>query len=230
VFVDPSKQFNKENEELTKMHIDNSLELGWEVKDIIVATNFPWEYRGVKTYIVPDECFYGKNNFYRSTKIPVIKQLFKDGFVNELFWFHDNDAFQLIPFDEKSIVDEMDGAVMGITDHGWCKKWNAGSFFFTPESEIIFTVTLEWMNYKNIDEQDALQDLIDTGKVYRTRNLNITYNFSIYYHVYTIPKMRKPMLVAHFHPHKQRHLNLYTPLIPERLIKLFKNYGLEATN
>ncbi|KKM16173.1 hypothetical protein LCGC14_1688480, partial [marine sediment metagenome] len=33
-----------------KAQIDNSIELKWNVNDIILATNFDFEYRGVKNY------------------------------------------------------------------------------------------------------------------------------------------------------------------------------------
>ena len=58
-----------------------------------MVTNFPYEYRGVNAYLVGDDCFYSKNNFIRSTKIPVINQLFKDGVINEgeIYWFRDNE-------------------------------------------------------------------------------------------------------------------------------------------
>jgi hypothetical protein len=231
-FVDPSKQFNKEHRELTKIQIDNSLELGWNPEDIILATNFPWEYRGVSAYLVPDDCFYGKNNFIRSTKIPVINQLFKDGIIkeNEIYWFRDNDAFQLEPIDEQKLKEELHGACVGITDHGWTKKFNAGSFFFDNRAKEIFIKTRECMDERNLDEQDALQYLIDNNLVTGIKKLNLTYNFGIYYHVRTKKIVRKPIVVAHFHPHKQRHLDLYAPLITKRLINILQSYGLKPTN
>lgn len=227
-FIDPLKKFNKEHEELTKIQIDNSLELGWKPEDILLVTNFPYEYRGVKAYLVGDDCFYGKNNFIRSTKIPVINRLYENGDVKELIWFHDNDAFQMEPFDEERIRLEMDGMCMGITSHGWTRKWNAGSFFFDEKARDIFIKTRECMDERNLDEQDALQHLIDNNLVGNIKNLNLTYNFGIYYHIYTYKRVAKPLMVAHFHPHKPRHLKLYTPLITKRFINLLKNYGLES--
>ena len=119
VYLNPSKQFNKENDELTKIQIDNSLDLGWKIEDILLVTNFDYEYRGVKALVVGDDCYYSKNNFYRSSKIPVINQLFKDGIINEgeIYWFRDNDAFQLEPLTEEKIKLDMDGSYMGNRDN-----------------------------------------------------------------------------------------------------------------
>lgn len=228
VFVDPAKKFNPTNEMLTKIQIDNSLELGWKPEDIVLATNFPWEYRGVKAYQVPDDCFYGKNNYYRSSKVPVINQLFKDGIINEMFWFRDNDAWQLEPITEEEL--EMGDNVIAITNHGWHSRWNAGSFFFTPGSKDIWLKCRETMDEMNYDEQFALEYLINNKLIDKFKFLNLTYNFGIYYHVYTWRKVQKPLKVAHFHPDKQRHVNLYTPLITDRFIKLLKRYGIQATS
>ena len=34
------------------VQIDNALDLGWDVNDIIFATNFDWEHKGVKTTLL----------------------------------------------------------------------------------------------------------------------------------------------------------------------------------
>lgn len=226
-FVDPLKKFNKEHEELTKIQIDNSLDLGWRPEDILLATNFPYEYNGVKAYLVSDDCYYGKNNFIRSSKIPVINQLFKDGIIKEgeIYWFRDNDAFQLEPIKESDL--ELGDNVLAITNHGWHSRWNAGSFFFTAGAKDIFLKIRETMDEQNIDEQCALEYMIKNNQVEKYKLLNLTYNLGIYYHVHTLKRVKKPLMVAHFHPHKPRHLKLYTPLIPERLTKLLNNYGLK---
>src|SRR3990172_1124653 len=93
-------KLDKEHEELTKIQIDNSLELGWKVEDIVLVTDFEWEYRGVKALVL-------KGNFdaldgNRSSKIPVINRLFDMGKVRDgdTYWFHDHDAFQLEPMEQ----------------------------------------------------------------------------------------------------------------------------------
>ena len=57
VYVSPNKQFDDEHKILAKIQIDNSLDLGWKKEDIILATNFDYEYRGIKSVIVDDNIF-----------------------------------------------------------------------------------------------------------------------------------------------------------------------------
>src|SRR5947207_2889604 len=92
------KKLSSEHEVLTKIQVDNRLELVWTLKDILLVTNFDYEYRGVKSIIVDDYAVFDQN---RSTKIPAINQLFRDGIIEdgEIYWFHDHDAFQLVPFE-----------------------------------------------------------------------------------------------------------------------------------
>ena len=43
-----------------KAQIENSIELGWDPKDIVIATNFDVEHMGVKTYILDEVCDYSQ--------------------------------------------------------------------------------------------------------------------------------------------------------------------------
>jgi len=222
IYIGPEPKFGFEHEELTKIQIDNSLELGWKPEDIILMTNFPWKYRKV-TALVVDGCYYADNGFNRSSKILAILKLFSLGLVKETIWFHDHDAFQLEVFGEPDLM----GTDIGVTDHGWSSKWNAGSFFFTPNSEYIFQHILEKMDEDGIDEQDAFTQLLLDLVIDNYFPLNITYNLGIYQIESNLEKANKPLLVAHFHPHKPRHLNLFRNLIPKRLMDIFNKYGLK---
>jgi len=215
IYIGRNKGFDKEHKDLTEMQIDNSLDLGWKIEDIILVTNFPYGYKGVNSYVVED-CLYSANGFVRSSKIPAILQLFKDGMIEDLYWFHDHDAFQLEPM----VDPELGTAVAGFINHD--KLWNAGSFFFTKSSQDIFQRILECMDDKGIDEQDALTYLMNNKLVTGYKLLDSTYDIGIY-NVDT----SKPVLVAHFHPHKKRHLDLFRNLLPERLMKIYERYGIK---
>lgn len=221
IYIGPTKSFDKEHEELTKIQIDNSLSLGWKLGDVLLVTNFPYEYRGVKSTIVDDYAVFDQN---RSTKIPAINQLFRDGIIqDQLYWFHDHDAFQLEPLD---VTLEKDA---GFTDHGWSKRWNAGSFFFKKDARDIFLWTWEYMNKRNTNEQDALTYMWGeniNGINSRSQLMNITYNIGIYYIDRNLKKAELPVRVAHFHPHKRRHLDLFRHMLPDRLMAIFNDYGI----
>jgi hypothetical protein len=221
IYVNPEKKMSKEHDDLTKIQIDNSLSLGWKPKDIILVTNFDYDYKGVSTIKVNDYSVFDQN---RSTKIPAIIQLFNDGVIGEdIYWFHDHDAFQLVPFEVKLKTDA------GFTDHGFSPLWNAGSFFFKKGAIDIFTTIYSLMNSRNTNEQDALTYMWKHN-IARVNNryekINITYNIGIYHIDDNLKKSDLPVKVAHFHPHKARHLNLFRKMLPERLITIFKKYGI----
>jgi len=213
-----------EYEVLTKVQIDNSLDLGWKKEDLMLAMNFPYEYSGVKAYVV-GEGKYDVHDGNRSSKLPMILRLFEDGVIgDDTYWFHDHDAFQLQPFNLDFDED------MLWTNHGWTSMWNAGSFFFKKSARDIFERTNEIMYSRHLNEQTAFIELLreDPSIEKRCRKINITYNFTIYYHVKTYPKVDKPLMVAHFQPQKPRHLALYTPLVPERFLRILEKYGIKA--
>jgi len=231
-FVDLKKSFNldheKQHENMVKIQIDNSLDLGWKPDDIVLATNFDYEYRGIKSLVVSDNCYYSKNNFYRSSKIPIIIELFDRNLIgDELWWFHDNDAYQLEKFDEIKIKEELGDNVIGITGHGWTARWNAGSFFFDKRAKEVFLMIKQCMDEKNLDEQDALNDLIANKIVQNYKVFNITYNFTVYKHSSTLPRVDKPLMVAHFNPYKEKHIGRYRDLIPERFKLILKKYEIQ---
>ena len=224
IYVNPvDKKFSREHKDLTKIQIDNSLSLGWKLEDILLVTNFPYEYRGIKSVIVSDYEVFDQN---RSTKIPAINQLFRDGVIkdDELYWFHDHDAFQLIPF---QVYLEKDA---GFTDHGaYSTTWNAGSFFFKKSARDIFLWIWEWMNKRGTNEQNALtymwQNNIN-GINHRYELMSPAFNIGIYRIDENLKLAGTPAKVVHFHPHKKRHLDLFREMLPKRLLTIFSEYGL----
>lgn len=211
-------------EVLTKVQIDSSLELGWKKEDLVLAMNFPYEYNDVKSYVV-GEGRYGVHDGNRSSKLPMICRMFDDGMIeDDIYWFHDHDAFQLQPFEL-----DMEGFDLLWTDHGWTSMWNAGSFFFRKGARDIFERSNKIMYERNLNEQTAFIELLkeDPSLEKRCKKINITYNFTIYYHVKTYPKVDKPLMVAHFQPQKPRHLALYKPLVSERFLQVLNKHGIE---
>lgn len=222
IYINPEKKFTAEHEALTKIQIDNSLALGWLTTNIILVTNFDFEHRGVKSIIVGNYEVFDQN---RSTKIPAINELFAKNIIDDdLYWFHDHDAFQLIPFTLDLATDA------AFTDHGaYSKTWNAGSFFFKKTAQDIFLSIWEYMNLRNTNEQNALTYMWENNINNinsRYQLLDPSYNIGIYKIQENLQKAGIPMKVAHFHPHKKHHLDLYRALLPENLLMIFNNYGI----
>src|SRR5258706_15243964 len=134
IYINPNG-FDEETKTLVKLQIDNSLDLGWNKKDIFLITNFDYEYKEIKTVQVAENtCHYPFQP--EASKITTIIHLFDMGFFkNELYWFHDFDAYQLESITEEEL--ELNGFDAGFTDYGRKPNWNTGSFFFRNTSKSI---------------------------------------------------------------------------------------------
>lgn len=78
-----------------RLQIDNSLRLGWDKSDIIPITNFPFEHMGVKAYEVEsDNCKWSAF----ANRMVAVNEMIQRGIIEDNFWVHDLDAYQLQPF------------------------------------------------------------------------------------------------------------------------------------
>ncbi len=207
VYIHPNKSFENDyyNEMavLAKVQIDNSLAFGWRREDVIIATNFPYEYNGVKSIVVPDYVFSEKKRTV--SKINAILYLFEIGAIaDELFWFHDFDAFQNAPLGEV----RLDGKVLALTpssiDYG---RFSTGILFFSRKAEGLLT-HIQVICFKHqIDEEAALRLLVRQYPVAEELLiLNLSHNFAI--RKRDVPAQYavadKPIKVLHFHPFDKR--------------------------
>lgn len=251
IYINPAKAFFGGERNLTrnctplvKIQIDNSLELGWSRKDIVLVTNFAYEYNGIKSIVVDE------NNFccFRplSTKTITVANLLEKGMLekNELYWVHDFDAFQVNRFQEGSLG--LSPNKIGLTDYGWSSKWCMGSIFFTTAAKDVFSWIKNTILELQTEDERALSHLVNNNIHNirdRVQKINITYNFGMrrVEHNYTIAK--KPLKVVHFHPTyalKDKSLTdtplnifmygknkLEKPLMSKRLIKIFNTHGIK---
>lgn len=248
IYISPTGSFDNDRPDLTdndagflaKVQIDNSLELGWRKEDILLFTNFDYEYKGVKASVLKDVEFFERKP--QATKINAIVKLFENGAIKkkQLYWFHDLDAFQLYPITESELG--LEAVDVGLTDYGRLPRWNTGTIFFKNSSIDIFYQIKEVMYKDNLDEERALGKLTkeDPNIRKRIKKMNKTYNFTPF-NLRSCYKMAdKPIRIAHFHPRGEvkklgieRSLDFYKgenklqiPLITERLIKIFNNHGI----
>lgn len=229
-------EWQKEVEPLLKIQIDNS-QLYWKREDIILVTNFPYEYNGVKALVVPGSCFFKMRPTV--TKVKVILYLFEQGLIgDDLYWFHDLDAFQLAPV----IVDFKED--MALTDYGvttiresYNNRWSTGSWFFKKSAKGLFQMILGRCLKDKVNEEAALGRIIKDNPAVgdRVHKLNITYNVATRKRDVekTLEQATKPIKVLHFHPFDTRKLwnglkNMqYCPsLMSPELINIFKQHGL----
>jgi len=258
LFVHPDKDFLPEHKIMIKIQIDSLLKLGWKKEDIILATNFPYKYRGVKSLLVSD------NNFcdfcHTFTLVNVILELFDRKIIkdNELYWYHDEDAYQLLPITESEL--DLGNTDMALSYKGIKEKWDAGSIFFKKGAEDIFRNLREIVYKYKVNEEYALIALYTNNLLWitdkefvartkfvplytpskkmdgRIKTLDLRYMFTLdgieHYDL-----AEKPLKVIHFSFSDDLYLDsamfgknsFKKPLITKQLIEIFQKHGIVGT-
>lgn len=149
IYISPTGSFDNPRPDLTsndagplaKVQIENSLALGWKKEDILLFTNFDFQYGEIKANVLKNVEFFERKP--QASKINAIVKLFEDGTIKdgEMYWFHDLDAFQLEPINEAEI--DLSDDNIALTDYGGIKfggtdRWSTGSIFFKLGSRDIF--------------------------------------------------------------------------------------------
>lgn len=244
IYISRWNCFDFEHETLVKIQIDNSLNLGWKREDVILITNFDYEYKGVKALVIGNEnyCDFSPT----VSKINAILTLFDKGIIkDELYWFHDFDAYQVEPITQTEIPD----ADIVLTDYGKMKSWNTGSIFFKKQAKDIFEKIKEVSYEYKTNEERALCSLTGNktliqagGQEYiktdddlskRVSKINISYNFQSNHIRRCYEIADKPIKVIHFHLIRYMidfFINgknkLQICLANDRLKSIFKEYNI----
>ncbi len=234
IYISPNKSFNPEHKLMLEAQIENSLDY-WDKKDLILFTNFEYEFKGIKAIVGPDSLInksYGKNKRgIINSKINAIIYMIENKIINGLTWFHDFDCFQLAALDLPSIKKDIALTCYGLypknrlTNLGKNFKFriNFGSVFFKPEAIDILKILLDLMDKDNLYEEDAMTILLDENKndlLSRVQIMNQTYNIGMRYVRSNIANSEKPLRVAHFPPHDPKILNKFKAIIPAKLTKI----------
>lgn len=249
IYINPSKTFFDQNQSafrdcktLARIQIDNSLSLGWKKEDIVLVTNFNFDYNGVSSLVISDESFCPFRPL--STKTTTVSYLLEKGLLekDELYWVHDFDAYQLYPIEASEL--ELENFDAGFTDYGWSKKVCLGSYFFKASAKQIFKPITDTIYAYQLEDERAFMYLVASdpdGFNKRYKRLNITYNFGMRNISQNFQIATKPLKVLHFHPHYKdtklpdTTLNIFMygknelnmPLMSARLIKVFYYHGIK---
>ena len=78
-----------------RFHIDNLESNNWRDHDLIIKTNFSFEYNGISSVLFNNNELILENLFL--TKFLAIYEVLQE-YPNEIIWFHDIDTFQIKPF------------------------------------------------------------------------------------------------------------------------------------
>jgi len=135
---------NDELFKLFKMQIDNSLHYGWPVDDIIIGTNFEFEYKGVKAYPLSDICTFNifNNKWYG------MLELVRAGILNDDFWFHDQDNWQINDLEFPIFEGEIAAATYVRTP-----EWNTSAVYVKKSAIDILEYIVNSMKMNPIEYQ-----------------------------------------------------------------------------
>lgn len=235
MYLRPERKLPYWQEVEARIQIDNSLRMGWEPKDILFITNFPFEYQGIKTLVLGNEHYC--QVMPRSTNTVLLPYLAEQGILEDgcVYWLHDIDAFQQEPITVHELG--MKKVDVAMTTYGWSPKWNLGSYFFRKAAVPMFTWVKQVVYDQELEDERAFRALVKANfngirKMFKT--LNITYNFGMRNVEYNYSIADLPIKVVHFHPDRYKVLQRFMhgnnglgrPLMTPGLIEVFKQHGV----
>lgn len=245
IYTGPNKKFGEEDSILAKIQIDNSFDLGWKKDDILLVTDFPYEYNGVKSLVMPDGLYYEFDKM--ANKVPVLIYLLNNGVIKpeSLYWCHDFDAYELNKIDEGDLgLENFD---LGLIHYFYKPEWQFGSFFFKNSSKDILELldqTTRAKPHLGRNNEKTLTKLIKNNAINskRYKRLNVTYSVMKRCLATVYNEATKPIKVLHFRPSDPKDarmpdtaLNMFMygknrlkiPLMTERLTKIFVHHGIK---
>lgn len=169
--------------------MDNSLSLGWDIKNIILLTNFDYSFKNVVAQKIDftDNCLTG-------SKMYGVSHCLKNNLCDDLIWAKDIDAFQNIWFDAPVMKD------VGICPYS-SSKYNGGSVFWKKTSEDIVDVILNEIQKGKFKEEPTINKILKSeGFKKRVTVLNSTWNVGCSGYYPRALRALKPIRVCHLNP------------------------------
>lgn len=214
-----------------KCQIDNSINLGWKPEDICIVTNLDFEYRDVTIIRTKLLCTY--NKYFN--KVFGIYEIIKDNLIDDDFWFHDFDDWQLSKFDEFPYFPGDIGACRYLFNKEHAPQWNTGSLFIKKSSLPIWHYIYNTME-SNKNESDINtygdEDIFNLSvfKYFQSSVSEIDYTYNVGCTGFEDRLERvflKPVRVGAFKPSETRRSYFDDAgLISDDLMELFKKYEL----
>jgi len=205
VYLNPNKSFNEVNEALLKIQVDNLSLLGVNIDDIILATNFPYKYKGVKAIVFGDHNIVKKRP--TACKAAILYEMFRDDMIEkDIYWMKDLDTFQVRPVSNEEIgLDELE---VGLTTYGWIidgkEKWNTGSLFVTNKCGLFADAMFGSVHYYRTDDETGISNYIrdqaKDGKIWniKIKKLSRAYNVGFRGVEWDIEGVKVPLAALHF--------------------------------
>jgi len=174
---------------LVTAQIKNSISVGWEPEDIILVTNFDYEFMGVKSIALElnEKCLTGSKMY------AVRGVLEKD--LADVVWAHDLDAWQNVWFDCPHFVD------VGACEYSR-PKFNGGSVFWRKSGLDMVNEVIKRIEENDQAKEEPTIDAVFKSEEYKDRVtiLNPTYNVGCSGFIKRYENSIKPIRVCHLHP------------------------------
>ena len=213
-----------------RAQVDNSLRFGWKKEDIIIGTNFEFEHNGVKNIELKNVC---TTNIFNNKWYGIL-ELMEGGYLEDDFWFHDQDSWQVSEIE----FPEFNGEIGGCT-YVYTSEWNTCSMFLKQSSVNIVEYIVEFMklndntNFYSDENYIALLRNNSPIKDYLT-TLNNKFNVGLTHMEKRYNAAEKPVCSLGFQPHVQSSWDVFIEgrnqlnikLVDNEMIELFKQYNL----
>jgi len=214
---------------LLKAQIDNSLRFNWDPKDIILGTNFDFEYKGVKNHKLNNICTYNPfvNKWYG------MLELMENKVLTDNFWFHDQDNWQMDYLE----FPQFEGEVAGCT-YVCTPEWNTASMFIKSSAIDIIRYIKEFMDLNQefnwFSDENYLAVLRSHTEIknYLT-TINNQYNVGLTCIESRYNVANKPIKVIGFKPENEKSMKVFlgdnpmkVSLVDQDLLDIFKKYSL----
>jgi len=213
-----------------RAQVDNSLRLGWKREDIIIGTNFDFEHNGVKNIKLENVCteHIFNNKWYG------MLELMEKGYIDDNFWFHDQDSWQI----NKISFPNFQGEIAGCT-YVYTPEWNTCSLLLKRSSQYVVKYIVDFMELnKELDvysdenfiallrQQSDIKELLST--------INNKYNVGLTHMERRYNAADKPVCSLGFQPHVKKSWDVFVEgknelnikLIDTELLEIFKKYKL----
>jgi|TARA_B110000263_G_C15258091_1_gene487450 hypothetical protein len=213
-----------------KAQVDNSLRFGWDRKDIVIGTNFTFEHNGVNNIHLENIC---ETNIFNN-KWYGISELMEMGYLDDDFWFHDQDSWQV----NKIEFPEFQGQIGGCT-YVYTPEWNTCSMFLKKSSENIVDYIVEFMdmneNQNFYSDENFIALLRQNSEISNElTTINNKFNVGLTHMEKRYQAAEKPVCALGFQPHVQSSWDVFIEgknelklkLIDTEMIELFKKYNL----
>ena len=213
-----------------RAQVDNSLRFGWKKEDIIIGTNFDFEHNGVKNIKLENIC---TTNIFNNKWYGML-ELMNNGYIDDDFWFHDQDSWQVSKVEFPEFVGEIGGCTYVYTP-----EWNTCSMFLKQTSVSIVEYIVEFMKINdntNFYSDENYISLLRGGSPLQDylTTLNNKFNVGLTHMEKRYQAAEKPVCSLGFQPHVQSSWDVFIEgkndldlkLIDNEMIELFKTYNL----